>query len=66
MIKIRKCIVCGKEFKYKTTRGNRGGLGINKNYRSKNAITCSHKCSNIYNRKIKNLYHPEASSNEFF
>ena len=44
--KCRSCIVCGK--KYPTTKLSHNFSHIN--YRGKDMITCSPKCSKIYNR----------------
>ncbi len=44
----RNCIICGKEFKIRTTRRKRVLLDAKTNYRNRNAKTCTKKCSRIF------------------
>jgi predicted nucleic acid-binding Zn ribbon protein len=54
-IKEKKCIVCGREFKYNTERGNYGMRGKGKRRKEKSQA-CSPKCSKIYNRISQHVH----------
>ena len=63
--KKKNCVVCLKVFEYRTN--NRGRHTKTKNFRSKKAITCSPRCSKIYNRisqyiNSKNCYKNKVKS----
>lgn len=47
-ISKRKCIICEEVFEYRTKPNCR--VNKIKSYRGKNMITCSSKCSKIYDR----------------
>ena len=50
-IKSKNCVVCGKEFYYKTKAKKASGRFIT--YRGRKAVTCSKKCSKIYPKNKK-------------
>lgn len=54
-IKERNCVVCSNTFNYRT-KGAQGKHFKIKNLRGKNMITCSRKCSKIYNRIAHYIY----------
>lgn len=50
----RICLICGEPYEV-NTRG-RHGRSNNKRNRGKDSLTCSHKCSKIYQRARDNIY----------
>jgi hypothetical protein len=50
LIEIKRCIVCGDEYKVRTGKNHKSGKIV---VRQKSSKTCSKKCSKIYDKMKK-------------